>query len=102
MEPKKDRVRVRVQVASEGKMCILSLDVTRALAVAVPKAVKVCLVPGAGLAQAVRASLPPGTKEPQVQQAIQAATAEAGKAKVSARNQLIWSWAQLSISVTSH
>ena len=75
-------------------MCILSLDVTKALAVAVPKALKVYLAPGAGLAQAVRAGLPPGTKEPQVQQAIQAATAEADKAKVSGSNQLTWSQLQ--------
>lgn len=68
-------------------MCILSLDVKRALAVAVPSALKVYLAPGPGLAQAVRAGLPPGTKEPQVQQAIQAATAEADKAKVSGGNQ---------------
>lgn len=71
-----------VQVAGEGKMCILPLDVKRALAVAVPNALKVYVAPGAGLAQAVRAGLPPTTKEPQVQQAIQAATAEAEKAKV--------------------
>ena len=72
-----------VQVASEGKMCIMAVDVRRALAVAMPNALKVYLAPGAGLAQAVRAGLPPGTKEPQVQQAIQTATAEADKAKVS-------------------
>ena len=86
-------------------MCILSLDVTRALAVAVPKALKVYLAPGAGLAQAVRAGLPPGTKEPQVQQAVQAATAEADKAKVSGSNQLTKSWlqhSQLSNFVTLH
>lgn len=71
-----------VQVASEGKMCILPLDVKRAVAVTVPNALKVYLAPGSGLAQAVRAGLPPTTKEPQVQQAIQAATAEAEKAKV--------------------
>lgn len=69
-------------------MCILSLDVTRALALAVPRALKVYLAPGAGLAQAVRAGLPPGSKEPQVQQAIQTATLEAEKAKVSGSNQL--------------
>lgn len=71
-----------VQVASEGKMCILPLDLKRALAASVPNALKVYVAPGAGLAQAVRAGLPPTTKEPQVQQAIQAATAEAEKAKV--------------------
>ena len=48
----------------------------------VPNALKVLLPPGAGLAQAVRAALAPTTKEPQVQQAIQAATAEAEKANV--------------------
>ena len=88
LKPARDTMRVCVQVASEGKMCILSVDVTRALTVAVPKALKVYLNPGAGLAQAVRAGLPPGTKEPQVQQAIQVATAEADKAKVSGSNQL--------------
>lgn len=72
-----------MQVASEGKMCIMALDVKRALAVAAPNALRLYLAPGAGLAQAVRAGLPPGTKEPQVQQAIQTATAEADKAKVS-------------------
>lgn len=76
-----------MQVANEGKMCVLSLDAKRAPAVAVPNALKVYLAPGPGLAQAVRAGLPPGTKEPQVQQAIQAATAEADKAKVSGGNQ---------------
>ena len=72
-----------MQIASEGKMCIMPLDVKRALALSVPGALKIFLAPGAGLAQAVRAGLPPTTKEPQVQQAIQAATAEAEKAKVS-------------------
>lgn len=73
-------------------MCILSLDVKKALAVAVLNALKVYVAPGAGLAQAVRAGLPPTTKEPQVQQAIQAATAEAEKAKVCPRAQTIPLW----------
>ena len=64
-------------------MCIMPLDMKRAVALAVPNALKVFIHPGAGLAQAVRAGLPPATKEPQVQQAIQAATAEVEKAKVS-------------------
>lgn len=72
-----------LQVAAEGKMCIMPLDLKRALALSVPGALKIFLAPGAGLAQAVRAGLPPTTKEPQVQQAIQAATADAEKAKVS-------------------
>ena len=63
-------------------MCLLPLDVKRTLAVKVPNALKVLLPPGAGLAQAVRTALPPTTKEPQEQQAIQAATAEAEKANV--------------------
>ncbi len=72
-----------LQVAAAGKMCILPLDVKRSTAVTVPNVLKVFLAPGAGLAQAVRAGLPPTTKEPQIQLAIQAATAEAEKAKVS-------------------
>lgn len=72
-----------LQVAAEGKMCIMPLDAKRASALSVPGALKIFLAPGGGLAQAVRAGLPPTTKEPQVQQAIQAATAEAEKAKVS-------------------
>ena len=72
-----------MQVAADGKMCIMSLDVKRSVAMNVPNALKVLLAPGAGLAQAVRAGLPPTTKEPQVQQAIQAATAEAERARVS-------------------
>ena len=61
----------------------MALDVKRALALSVPNALQVFLAPGASLAQAVRAGLPPTTKEPQVQQAIQAANAEAERAKVS-------------------
>ena len=72
-----------LQVAAEGKMCVMPLDVKRAVALSTPNALKVFLAPGAGLAQAVRAGLPPTTKEPQVQQAIQAANAEAERAKVS-------------------
>ena len=72
-----------LQVAAEGKMCVMPLDVKRAVALSTSNALKVFLVPGAGLAQAVRAGLPPATKEPQVQQAIQAANAEAERAKVS-------------------
>jgi len=72
-----------LQVAAEGKMCVMTLDMKRALALSVPNALKVFLAPGTNLAQAVRAGLPPTTKEPQIQQAIQAATAEAQRAKVS-------------------
>ncbi len=64
-------------------MCVMALDVKRALTLSAPNALKVFLAPGTGLAQAVRAGLPPTTKEPQVQQAIQAANAEAERAKVS-------------------
>ncbi|KAL0028975.1 hypothetical protein WJX77_009213 [Trebouxia sp. C0004] len=72
------------QVAAAGKMCVMALDVKRALTLSVPSALKVFLAPGTGLAQAVRAGLPPTTKEPQIQQAIQAATAEAERAKEAA------------------
>ncbi len=72
-----------LQVAAEGKMCVMTLDMKRALALSVPNALKVFLAPGTGLAQAVRAGLPPTTKEPQIQQAIQAVIAEAERAKVS-------------------
>ena len=61
----------------------MALDVKRAVALSTPNALKVFLAPGTGLAQAVRAGLPPTTKEPQIQQAIQAASAEAERAKVS-------------------
>ena len=64
-------------------MCVMALDVKRAVALSTPNALKVFLAPGTGLAQAVRAGLPPTTKEPQIQQAIQAASAEAERAKVT-------------------
>ena len=73
-------------MAAEGKICLLPLDLKRALAVNLPIALKVLLSPGPGLAQAVRAALPSTTKEPQVQQAIQAATAEAEKANVGPKS----------------
>ena len=61
----------------------MALDVKRALTLSTPNALKVFLAPGTGLAQAVRAGLPPTSKEPQVQQALQAANAEAERAQVS-------------------
>ena len=64
-------------------MCILRLDVKQGVALAMPNALKVFIDPKGTLAEAVKAGLAPGTKEPQVQQAIQAATTEVQHAKVS-------------------
>lgn len=68
-------------------MCILRLDVKQGVALAMPNALKVFIDPKGTLAEAVKAGLPPGTKEPQIQQAIQAATAEVQHAKVSVLSQ---------------
>ena len=67
-------------------MCILNLDVKRAMSLTVPNALKALIDPRGGLAEAVKGGLPPGTKEPQIQQAIEAATADIHRAKVSPHN----------------
>lgn len=72
-----------LQVAADGKMCILNLDVKQAMSLTVPNALKALIDPRGGLAEAVKGGLPPGTKEPQIQQAIEAATADIHRAKVS-------------------
>lgn len=63
-------------------MCILNLDVPRSMSLTVPNALKVLIDPRAGLAEAVKAGLAPGTKEPQIQQAVEAATVDIHRAKV--------------------
>ncbi|KAK9808730.1 hypothetical protein WJX72_002676 [[Myrmecia] bisecta] len=73
------------QVAAQGQMCLLDMDVQRALAVDIPNTLRVFVEPAstAALEQRIRAGAGPKAKEADIQQALQAPLAEIQKAKAS-------------------